>query len=175
MHVLAFLVFVIFGGRLIRALFRFFGRSLQDQDRNNYYRNDQQSRNDQQAQQSAEEAQEAYRRWQEEIYRRYRESQNQYQNQGQNQYQNQYGGQQSYQQYGRYGQGAYGYQTPRPNVRDPKLDEVRRMYGHPATLDELDDRQRELRKKYHPDNNNGDASMFILVDQVHDELERTLR
>ena len=81
MHVLAFLFFIIFGGRLIRSLFRFFGRSLQDQDRDAQYRDDQQSRNDRQTQQSAEEAQEAYRRWQEEIYRRYRESQNQYQNQ----------------------------------------------------------------------------------------------
>lgn len=32
-----------------------------------------------------------------------------------------------------------------------------------------------FRVNYHPDNYNGDSSMFILVDQVHDELERQLR
>ena len=160
MHVLGLIIFLIFGGRLIRLLFRAFGRSLQNHEDEN--RNPYENLNQQQSQAEREAQQEAYRKWQEEVYRRYRESQYQYQQQQQN---NQY-----------YQQGYSGYQnTYQPRPQDPKLEEVLRMYGHPLTLDELDDKQRELRKKYHPDNYNGDSSMFILVDQVHDEIERNMR
>ena len=169
MNIIGLLVFLIFGGRLIRFLIRSFSHSINDdheEERRGPY--GQSTDNRQNQTDPYEEARrEAYRKWQEEVYRHYRESQNQYQ----------YRGQQGYQNYSGYGQGAYsGYQNPQSaKPSDPKLDEVRRMYGHPRTLDELDDKQRELRKKYHPDNYNGDSSMFILVDQVHDELERMMR
>ena len=158
MHFLGVIFFLIFGGRLIRFLIHTFGNSVQDREEAERRYREQQNQQNQQNQ-TNQDAQEAYRRWQEEMYRRYRESQYQYQQQRQ--------------QYNQYYQ---GYQnTYQPRTVDPKLEEVRRMYGHPLTLDELDDKQRELRKKYHPDNYNGDSSMFILVDQVHDELERNMR
>lgn len=160
MHVLGLIFFLIFGGRLIRFIIRALGHSSQEHEgetRNPYENMNQESQADRDARQ------EAYRKWQEEVYRRYRESQYQYQQQQQQN--NQY-----------YQQGYSGYQnTYQPRPSDPKLEEVRRMYGHPLTLDELEDKQRELRKKYHPDNYNGDSRMFILVDQVHDELERQMR
>jgi Sec-independent protein translocase protein TatA len=159
MHFLGVIFFLIFGGRLIRFLIRTFGSSLQDREEAERRYREQQNQQNQQDQ-TNQDAQEAYRRWQEEMYRRYRESQYQYQ--------------QQQQQYNQYYRQTYRNTAPsRPE--DPKLTEVRRMYGHPQTLDELDDKQRELRKKYHPDNYNGDSSMFILVDQVHDELERNMK
>ena len=173
MHVFLFIIIFFIARTVIRSL-----GSRHDQEHDNTNRYGSNRWEDRKNQQSQDEAQEAYRRWQEEIYRRYRESQNQYR-------EGQFTGQNNgYSQYGGYSQGAYngyqnrygGYQnTSSPRPYDPKKEEVRRMYGHPRTLDELDDRQRELRKKYHPDNNNGDSSMFILVDQVHDEIERNMR
>ena len=167
MGILGWIVFIIFGGRLIRLIINSISRSVKDEHQtdqrgpyDNRFENRQTSDPDEEARK------EAYRKWQEEVYRRYREAQNQYQ----------YRGQQTYQQYDRYRQGYGGYQnTQSPKPYDPKLEEIRRMYGHPLTLDELDDKQRELRKKYHPDNYNGDSSMFILVDQVHDELELRMK
>ena len=134
MSFLGVLFFLIFGGRLIRFLIRSFNNSVQDHGRESRgpYEN---TNHDSQADREAQ--QEAYRKWQEEVYRRYRESQYQYQQQQQQQQYNQY-----------YQQGYSGYQnTYQPRPQDPKLEEVRRMYGHPLTLDELDDKQRELRKK----------------------------
>ena len=161
MGFLGWIFFIIFGGRLIRFLIRSFSNSSKEDPRQDEYRSFRENTEEEMRNRAEEQArQEAYRKWQEELYRRYRESQYQYQRQ---------------QQQGGYYQ-QNGYQnTYQPRPSDPKLDEVRRMYGHPKTLEELDDKQRELRKKYHPDNYNGDSSMFILVDQVHDELERMMR
>ena len=172
MSLLKLLVLIFIGGRLIRFFVNTFSRSPKnDEQRDNssgtYGQNAQhQSNADEEARRQA------YRKWQEEMYRRYQQSQQQYQEQARNPYGRQY----SYQNYGYNGQNYGGYQqNQRQPSYDPKLEEVRRMYGHPRTLDELDDRQRELRKKYHPDNNNGDSSMFILVDKVHDEIEMQMK